>query len=146
MTGSVSSVLHELAEPLSLFRTIDDFFPLAFVGVDDVLHHGLQLATNTELVVNDHFFDVIDTAFKFLHPDGCPGQLVGGHAVVHQESVDVLDRGLGVDVCGHQITVARFRTAVPATDKGCSPGPLRPDQSLCFVLRRIRGHIPRRPT
>src|SRR5262249_31640574 len=85
------------------------------------------------LVTDDDIADVIDAAFEFFAPDRSARQPVGGHDVIHQEAVDVLESGFFIEVAGQQVGVPRLRAPIAADKKVVSL--LRGDQSDVFRLR-----------
>src|SRR5262249_44966919 len=81
----------ELAKGLSPLRVVDDFGPLALVGINEVLHHSLQLSADAEFVVDDDLAQALDAAFHVFQPHARPREAVSGLDVVHQEAVNVFE-------------------------------------------------------
>src|SRR5204863_9693577 len=108
------------------------FGPLALVGVHEELHLLFQFIANAQAVVDDYVFQVINAAFHLVEPDGGAGKAVSSLRIVHQETVDVFDAGVGVDIGGEQVSMARLGTAVAANVQ--VPALLRGNDAEVFAL------------
>ena len=83
--------VHEMAEALEDLRALDRLLPFAGVGLDLLLHVGLELGADAERVLADDLAHVVDAALEVLQPGAGALQAVAGADVEHQEAVDVLD-------------------------------------------------------
>ena len=92
-------------EALQRFRVVDGGLPFAFEGIHQVLHLLFQFFANAQRVVDDHRLQVFQAAFHVVAPDAGALDAVGGTDVEHQETVDVLDQRLAVEVAGQQFSV-----------------------------------------
>src|SRR3990167_3407458 len=62
--GILLVAVDEMAETLELFRIFHSGFPLALVGVHQVLHLCFQFRADAERIVDDHVLQVFQAAFQ----------------------------------------------------------------------------------
>ena len=73
----------------------------------------LQLLTEAELVVHDHVLETLDASFELLDPYRRAGEFVGRRDVVHEETIDVADGRVLVEIGRHRVGVPWLGAAVP---------------------------------
>src|ERR1700704_476873 len=95
--------VHEMAEALEDLRVADRLLPFALVGVDELLHVGLQLGAYAERVLAYRLAHVVDAALEVLQPDAGPLEPVAGADVEHQETVDISNQQLIIQIRSEEI-------------------------------------------
>src|SRR5690606_14221993 len=104
----------KVTKAIAFLRGLDSVFPLADVTVDQGLNVGFKLGTKPKTVLDDNLFDMFDATFDLVDPGSRSLQLVGCTNVVHQETVDVLDCRVLIDVGSEQVSMTGFCSTVPA--------------------------------
>ena len=104
--------VHKWRETLHFFRIFQRGFPFTLIGIDQVLHLVFQFSSNTQFVVDDDRFQVVQTAFHVFHPHGSTLQTITSADVEHHQAIDVFDQVFITEVGGKQISMAWAHTAV----------------------------------
>mmetsp|Transcript_51228 Transcript_51228/g.84082 ORF Transcript_51228/g.84082 Transcript_51228/m.84082 type:complete len:285 (-) Transcript_51228:622-1476(-) len=92
------------------------FLPFALFMASIALHHGLQVSSYAQRIINDNLLQVVNPTLQFSQPRGCALQMLGCGDVIHQESIDVLQALLDRTVRGQELGMCWLRSTI-ATHK-----------------------------